>query len=144
MEEIGAWLKGRKRMEDLRNYMLEAERLLRDPRYCGSHTDRQLRELSQESKSIARDLWMEHHFDVAGDCFEVSLDGENYFTVSRDGVPNTPRSPSTAKEKRIAKKLVRRAKRYLRQFELTRQGEKSLPSQRLGRQELFPRVVAAV
>jgi len=49
-------------------------------------TDKQLRNISKESKSIARDLLVEHRFDVVGDCFEVDLDGETSITVSRNGV----------------------------------------------------------
>ena len=48
------------REESFRNEALDAERLLRDPGYCRSHTDRQLRELSKERKLLMRELWSEY------------------------------------------------------------------------------------
>ena len=109
------------------------------------HTDRQLRDLSKEAKSVAHELRHEYRFDIASDSYDVDLDGETSITVSCNGVrQDEAPHPLSRKNKRIARKRIRQAKRYLRQFEVTKQGEKSLPSQRLGRQELFARVVAAV
>jgi hypothetical protein len=38
------------------------------------HTDRQLRELSKEAKSLSRELWNGYRFDVAHDSYEVDVD----------------------------------------------------------------------
>jgi hypothetical protein len=116
-EDIALLCAEERRMEALRNDMLEAERLLRDPRYYGSHTDRQLRELSREARCNRGEL--------------KELMGEPI-----EDCPSPRRYPPTRKEKRIEKKLIRRAERFLRQFYNDEAGEKSLPSQRLGRQEI--------
>lgn len=115
-EDIALQCAEERRMKTLHNDMLEAERLLRDPRYCDSHTDRQLRELSREARCCKGEL------RAMGEPIEEC--------------PPFGRYPPTKKEKRIKKKLIRRAERSLRQFTETKQGKKSLPSQRLGRQEL--------
>jgi hypothetical protein len=101
-------VKGKGNLRNGLSYIRESERQLRD---YNQYTNRQLRNVSKESKSLTRYLWEEYHFDVAGDCFEVSFDGENYFTVSRDGVPHTPHT-LTRKDKQIAKKRFRRRMRH--------------------------------
>jgi hypothetical protein len=93
--------------EQLVSYIRESERQLRD---YNKYTDRQLRDVSKEIKSLAHDLRHEYQFDVAGDCFEGSIDDVNYFTVPR--VPHTPRT-LTRKDKRRMKKNLRKRWRQL-------------------------------
>jgi hypothetical protein len=76
---------------------------------ASSKTDRQLRDASKEGKSIKRELWERYQFDVGTDSFEVSLDGENYFTVPRNGVAHT----LTRKDKKRMKKNLRKRGRRL-------------------------------
>jgi hypothetical protein len=125
------------RFKDWQNYTLEAQRLLHDPRYCSSHTNRHLRDSSKGVKSFKRALWEEFHFDFDNDCFEVSHDGENYFTVSRNGVEIT----LTRKEKKRLKK--NRRKRARRLEILTKRG--CSPRQVRGYEggSFYPPVVAA-
>jgi hypothetical protein len=118
---------------------------LRDYR---KHTDRQLRELSKERKSLRRELWNEYHYDVTDDTCTVDLDGETLITFSRDGVgrnevPRLPR-PRTRKDKRRMKTERRRALRPLRQLGfLTKRG--CSPRQVTGYEDKsFSGVVAAV
>jgi len=136
------WLDYQERVfESMRLEYDEITRAIR----ASAGTNRQLRNANKESKSISHELFNEYRFDVASDSYDVDLDGETSITVSRTGVSRDEAPhPLSRKSKRIAKKRIRRATSYLRQFEVTKQGEKSLPSQRLGRQELFDRVVAAV
>ena len=98
-----------------------AERELRD--YL-RHTDRQLRDISKESKYLTRRLWQEYQFDVAGDFFDVSYDSKYYFTFPRRGAAHAP-DTLTRKDKRRMRKRGRQAERLLgkRQLEiLTKRG----------------------
>ena len=77
------------RMEALQTELLEAERLLHNPRYCASHTDRQLRELGREARFSKGELKA-----LMGEPIEDSRSPREY--------------PLTRKEKRIRKKQIRR------------------------------------
>jgi hypothetical protein len=78
------------------------------------HTDRELRGLYKEKKSIARHLAREHRFDVVSDCFEVEAYDEGFDTVPwpYDDSYKGPRAP-TRKDKRRAKTKQRKAVRRL-------------------------------
>src|SRR5215469_4680565 len=90
-----AWLCAQEaRAKALQNDLLAAERLLRDRAYCRSHTDRHLRELSREARCSKAELQV--------------LVGE-----SIENHPSPRRCPLTSKEKRIGKKIRRRAERFL-------------------------------
>jgi hypothetical protein len=85
-----------RRLMDWRNFTLEGERQLHDPHKTRDLPDRLLRRASKSVKSLKRALWQGAH---------------------------TPTNKATElgsrlyqKEKRIKKKLIRRSKRFLRQF----------------------------
>ena len=110
--------------EALREGHDAAERELRE-----RHTDRQLRDISKESKYVTRRLWHEYQFDVAGDFFDVSYDSKYYFTVPRLGAAHGPDTHApdtlTRTDKRRMRKRGRQAERLLgkRQLEiLTKRG----------------------
>jgi hypothetical protein len=92
---------------------------LRDYR---THTDRQLRGLNKERKSLEQELWQGYQFDVARDAYEVDLDSETSITMPRNGScrREVPR-PLTRKDKRKLRKDVRKAKRFLRNFDECRE-----------------------
>jgi hypothetical protein len=105
-------------------------------------TDRQLRNANKESKSIARELFNDYRFDVASDTYDVDLNGETSVTVSRSGVSpyEVPRAV-TRKDKRRAKKTLRKAARQLQI--LTKRG--CSPRQVKGHEDRsFAEMVAAV
>jgi hypothetical protein len=108
-EDLAYDLAREREFEETVCYIRESERQLRD---YNKYTDRQLRNISKESKSLACCLWGEYRFDVAAGCFEVSHDSEYYFTVSRDGVPHTPHT-LTRKDKQRMKKNLRKRERQL-------------------------------
>jgi hypothetical protein len=107
--------------ESMRLEYGDIDRELRDHR---KHTDRQLRELSKEGKSLRRELWNGYRYDVTDDTYEVDLDGETSITMPREGLHRDEASrPLTRKDKRKRRKDVRKAKRFLRNFD--ERGEKS-------------------
>jgi hypothetical protein len=94
----------------LEGYRIEYAYIDRELRDYRKHTDRQLRELSKERKSFARDCKLEHEFNLAGDCYY----GEPSIVQSRN---NKASRPLTRKDKRRRRKEARKAKRFLRQFD---------------------------
>jgi hypothetical protein len=108
-EDIAWHYAEERRMEALQNELLEAERLLGDPHYCRFHTDRQLRALSREAR-----------------CYKVEL--RQSMGEPIEDYPSPRRYPLTRKEKRIKKKLSRRARRFLKTI-LQRQNRGRNPCQ---------------
>jgi len=107
------------------SWRLEYAEIDRELRDYDKHTDQQLRALSKERQSIARELWQEYQFNVVDDTYEVDLDRRTSISVPREGsYRSSVLSPPhlTRKEKRIRKKMGRRAERYLRQFAVMKQG----------------------
>jgi hypothetical protein len=105
--------------ESMRLEYGEIDRELRD---YHKHTDRQLRGLSKERKSRECDLWNEYRYDVTNDTYEVDLDGETSITMPREGLRRDEASrPLTRKDKRRRRKDVRKAKRFLRNFDERRE-----------------------
>ena len=101
-------------LESYRREYAYIDRELRDYRM---HTDRQLRELSREKKSFARDCKLELEFDLADDTYEVHLDSETSITMPREGLRRDEASrPLTQKDKRRQKKEPRKVKRFLKEF----------------------------
>jgi hypothetical protein len=142
-EDLAYWDYEQEVFESLRLEHGDIEGELRD---YHKHTDRQLRGLSKEAKSLARELWNEYQFDLADDSFEVLLeDGETSITVSRDGSCRyeVPR-PLPRKDKRRKKTARRRGSRHLMQLGfLTKRG--CSPRQVKGYEDMsVPRMVAAV
>jgi hypothetical protein len=107
-EELAYELYKEREFESWRSEYWDIDRELRDYR---KHTDRQLRDLNKERKSLEQELWQEYRFDVARDVYEVDLDGETSITMPRNGScrREVPR-PLTRKNKRKLKK-ERRARR---------------------------------
>jgi hypothetical protein len=105
--------------ESLRLEYGDIDRELRDYR---KHTDRQLRDLNKERKSLEQELWQGYQFDVARDAYEVDLNSETSITMPRNGScrREVPR-PLTRKDKRKLRKDVRKAKRFLRNFDERRE-----------------------
>jgi hypothetical protein len=129
------------RERELESYRLEYDEIMRLIR-ASAGTDRQLRNANKESKSISRDLFNEHRFDVAADTYDVDLDGETSITVPRSGMSRdeVPRAV-TRKDKRRAKTTLRKAARQLQI--LTKRG--CSPRQVTGYEDKsFTTVVAAV
>jgi hypothetical protein len=85
-EDLAYDLAREREFEESVSYIRESERQL----HASTKPNRQLREISKESKSLARELLDVHQYDVESDCFEVSEDLENYVTVPRNGVPLVP------------------------------------------------------
>jgi hypothetical protein len=110
-EDIALQLARERKFEDTLSYIGESERQLRD---YHKPTDKPLRDISKEAKSLSRELWNEYQFDVASDSFEVDLDGKTSITVPRHGLPReeVPRS-LTRTDKRRMKKDRRKRKRQL-------------------------------
>ena len=102
--------------EDMRIDYSYFDRELRDYR---KHTDRQLRELDKEKKSVRHELWSEYRYDVTNDSYDVDLDSETSITMPREGLrrDEAPR-PLTRKDKRRQKKEHRKAERFLREFDV--------------------------
>jgi len=123
----------------------ESKRQLRD---YDKYTNKQLRDISKESKYLTRFLWQEYQFDVAGDFFEVSYDSKYYFTVPRRGAAHAP-DTLTRKDKRRRKKDLRKrgrqAESWLRKRQLGISTERGCnPRPVMGYEgESFTRVVAA-
>jgi hypothetical protein len=105
-EDLAYELYKERQLEGYRIDYAYIDRELRDYR---KHTDRQLRELSKERKSFARDCELEHEFDLAADCYY----GEPSIVESRN---NKASRPLTRKDKRRRRKEARKAERFLRQF----------------------------
>jgi hypothetical protein len=141
-EELAWELAKERRFEEWISYIRESERELRD---YNKYTDRQLRELSAEVKSLSCELWNEYRFDVAHDCYDVDLDDKTSVTVSRNGVIlDEVRRPLARKDKRKRKTERRRALKQLKpQGFLTKRG--CSPRQVKGYEDRsFGKVVAAV
>ena len=139
LEDLAWELAKEKRFEEYLSCIRESERELRD---YNKYTDRQLRDLSAEAKSLSRELREEYRFDAAHDSYELDLDGETSITFSRSGVcPKEVPGPLTRKDKRRRKTECRRA---LRQLEfLTKRGRS--PRRVRGHEDgSFDTVVAAV
>ena len=90
-------------LESYRTEYAYIDRELRDHR---KHTDRQLRELSKEKKSFARDCKLELKFNLAANCYYW----ESSIVESRN---NKASRPLTRKDKRRQKKEHRKAQRFL-------------------------------
>jgi hypothetical protein len=99
----------------------DIEGQLRDYR---KHTDSQLRDLSKEAKSLARELWNGYQFDAATDSYDVDLNREHSITMPYNGAPRDEVPPTlTRKDKQRAKTERRRASRHLMQLGfLTKRG----------------------
>ena len=82
-EELAYELYKEREFESMRLEYGDVDRELRDYR---EHTDRQLRGLSKERKSLAREIWQEYQFDVARDAYEVHLNSETSITMPREGL----------------------------------------------------------
>jgi hypothetical protein len=109
-EDLACELAKEMEFEQWASYVHESEHQFR----ASTGTDKQLRNISKESKSLARELSEQYRFDVASDCFEVDLDGKTSITVSRNGVPrNEVLHTLTRKDKRRMKKESRQAARQL-------------------------------
>jgi len=107
-EDLAYDLARERELEGTVSHIRESERQL----HASTKPNRQLREISKESKSLARSLWEEYQFDVASDSFEVLLeDGESSVTVYSDGVPRE--RVLTRKDKRRNKKNRRKRERRL-------------------------------
>jgi hypothetical protein len=121
LEELALESAKERRFEECLSCIRESERQLRD---YNKYTDRYLRELSAEAKSLSHELWNEYRFDVAHDCYEVDLDDKISITVSRSGVHADEVPPSlTRKDKRKRKTECRKASRQLKQLRfLTKRG----------------------
>jgi hypothetical protein len=98
----------------LEGYRIEYAYIDRELRDYRKHTDRQLRELSKERKSFARDCKLEHEFNLAADCYY----GEPSIVESCNN--KASRTP-TRKDKRRQKTEHRKAKRFLRNFDERRE-----------------------
>jgi hypothetical protein len=99
-EDLAYDLAREREFEESVSYIRESERQL----HASTKPNRQLREISKESKSLGGELLDVHHYDLENICFDVSEDLENYVTVPRNGVPRTP----TRKDKRRIKGNLRR------------------------------------
>src|SRR6266567_4159680 len=107
-EDLAYDLARERELEETVFHIRESERQL----HASTKPNRQLREISKESKSLARSLWEEYRFDVADDSFDVPVfsdDDETSITVPRDGVcRDKDLGPLTRKDKRRMKKRVRK------------------------------------
>ncbi len=110
-EDLAYDLARERELEETVFHIRESERQL----HASTKPNRQLREISKESKSLARSLWEEYRFDVADDSFDVPVfsdDDETSITVPRDGVcRDKDLGPLTRKDKRRMKKRVRKLTR---------------------------------
>jgi hypothetical protein len=117
----------------------DIDRELRDYR---KHTDRQLRSLNKERKSLEQELWRGYQLDVARDVYVVALNNEHSITMPRDGscrreVPCL----LTRKDKRRRRKEARKAERF-RETLMSARGE--IPRSVSGEEDRsFTPVVAA-
>ncbi len=110
-EELAYELYKEREFESMRLDCGDIDRELRDQR---KRTDRQLRGLSKERKSLRRELWSEYRYDVTDDTYDVHLDSETSITMPREGLRrDEAHRPLTRKDKRRAKTEQRRT-RYLR------------------------------
>jgi hypothetical protein len=111
LEDLAYDLARGRELEETVSYIRESERQL----HASTKPNRQLREISKESKSLARSLWEEHRYDVADDSFDVPVfsdDDETSITVPRDGVcRDKDLGPLSRKDKRRLKKRVRKLTR---------------------------------
>jgi hypothetical protein len=107
-EDLAYELYKERQLEGYRIDYAYIDRELRDYR---KHTDRQLRELSKERKSFARDCKLEHEFNLAADCYY----GEPSIVDSRN---NKASRPLTRKDKRRQKTEHRKAVRFFREFDV--------------------------
>ena len=98
-------------LESYRTEYAYIDRELRDYR---KHTDRQLRGLSKEKKSFARDCKLELEFNLAANCYYW----EPSIVESRN---NKASRPLTRKDKRRRRKDVRKVRRFLRNFYVRRE-----------------------
>jgi hypothetical protein len=106
----------------LEGYRMEYAYIDRELRDYRKHTDRQLRGLSKERESLRRELWSEYRYDITDDTYDVDLDGETSVTMPREGLRrDEPSCPFTRKDKRRRRKDVRKAKRFLRNFDERRE-----------------------
>jgi hypothetical protein len=125
--------------ESLRLEHGDIDRELRDYR---KHTDRQLRDLNKERKSLEQELWQGYQFDVAGDAYEVDLDSETSITMPRNGSCREVPRPPSRKDKRRAKTEQRRAARDYRSWRM--QWEKSRAASVVRKTGALPPVVAGM
>ena len=111
-EELAYELYKERKFESLRLEYGHIDRELRD---CSKCTDRQLRDLDKERKSLRRELWSEYRYDVTSDTYDVDLDGETSITMPREGLRRDEAArPLTRKDKHRQKKGHRKAERFLR------------------------------
>jgi hypothetical protein len=95
--------------------------------------DRELRNMNNERKALARELWQEYQFDVDTDSFEVSEDSETYVTFPRNGVSRSLSRKDKRRMRGNLRKHLRkqfgiltkrgRSPRQVRGYEDTRLGE---------------------
>ena len=110
-EDLAYELYKEREFESLRLEYGDIDRELCDYR---KHTDRQLRDLNKERKSLEQELWQEYQFDVVRDAYEVDLDSETSINMPREGLRRDEASrPLTRKDKRKQKKEHRKAQRFL-------------------------------
>jgi hypothetical protein len=118
-EELAYELYKERVFEDMRIEYADFDRELRD---YHKHTDRHLRDLNKEKKSLRRELWSEYRYDITDDAYDVDLDGETSVTMPREGLRrDEPSCPLTRRDKRRRRKDVRKAKRFLRNFDERRE-----------------------
>jgi hypothetical protein len=118
----------------------DIDRELRD---YPKHTDRQLRNLNKEKKSVLQELWQGYRFDVVRDAYEVDLDSETSITMPRNGGcgRQVPR-PLTRKDKRKLRKEGRARRRDFSKNLICARGE--IPRSVSGEEDRsFTPVVAA-
>jgi hypothetical protein len=115
-EELAYELYKERVFEDMRIEYAYFDRELRDYR---KHTDRQLRDLDEEKKSVRRELCSEYGYDVTYGTYALDLDGETSITMPREGLrrDEAPR-PLARKDKRRQKKVRRKAERFWRKFDV--------------------------
>src|SRR6266481_1693333 len=113
-EELAYELYKEREFESMRLDCGDIDRELRDQR---KRTDRQLRGLSKERKSLRRELWSEYRYDVTDDTYDVHLDSETSITMPREGLRrDEAHRPLTRKDKRRRRKDARKTKRFLKKF----------------------------
>jgi hypothetical protein len=110
-EDLAYDLASGRELEETVSYIRESERQL----HASTKPNRQLREISKESKSLARSLREEHRYNVANDTFDVPVYADedvNFITVPRNGVGlDKDLGPLSRKDKRRLKKRVRKLTR---------------------------------
>jgi hypothetical protein len=105
-EDVAYDLAREREFEETVSGIHESKQQLQD---YNKYTDRQLWRLSKQAKSDGRYLLSEYQFDVDADSSEVSLDGETYFTVSRDG-REVERTLSRKDQRKMKKNRRKRAR----------------------------------